>query len=65
MQIIKAEVIFMKTDAIWQAFAETGDPVYYLLYKSLDGKNGSSKRKNDAGHRTAEKDKNSGSGFES
>lgn len=24
----------MSTDAIWQAFAETGDPVCYLLYKS-------------------------------
>lgn len=24
----------MKTDAIWQAFAQTGDPLYYLLYKS-------------------------------
>ena len=23
----------MERDAIWQAFAETGDPVYYLLYK--------------------------------
>lgn len=25
----------MSTDVIWQAFAETGDPVYYLLYKSV------------------------------
>lgn len=24
----------MKYDPIWQAFRETGDPVYYLLYKS-------------------------------
>lgn len=24
----------MERDTIWQAFAETGDPVYYLLYKS-------------------------------
>jgi hypothetical protein len=23
-------------DAIWQAFRETGDPLYYLLYKALD-----------------------------
>ena len=22
----------MTTDPIWQAFAETGDPLYYLLY---------------------------------
>lgn len=54
----------METDAIWQAFAETGDPVYYLLYKSLGGKDGSSKRKRDAGHGAAEKDRNSGKGFE-
>ena len=24
----------MSADAIWQAFAETGDPLYYLLYKA-------------------------------
>lgn len=24
----------MKQDPIWQAFSETGDPVYYLLYKA-------------------------------
>ena len=24
----------MQNDAIWQAFAETGDPVCYLLYKA-------------------------------
>ena len=24
----------MKNDPIWQAFAETGDPVYYLLYRA-------------------------------
>ena len=23
----------MKDDTIWNAFAETGDPLYYLLYK--------------------------------
>ena len=26
----------MNRDAIWQAFAETGDVVYYLLYKAID-----------------------------
>lgn len=34
----------MKDDAVWSAFAETGDPVYYLLYKAAlaaEGKNGS------------------------
>lgn len=34
-----AEVIVMKKeDAIWQAFRETGDPIYYLLYKASDEK---------------------------
>ena len=28
----------MKTDAIWQAFAETGDPLCYLLYKAAEDK---------------------------
>jgi len=28
----------MKKDAMWQAFARTGDPVYYLLHKSLEEK---------------------------
>jgi hypothetical protein len=23
----------MESDALWQAFAETGDPLYYMLYK--------------------------------
>lgn len=27
----------MEYDAIWQAFARTGDPLYYLLYKGLGG----------------------------
>jgi len=28
-------VIALKNNAIWQAFAETGDPIYYLLYKTV------------------------------
>ena len=24
----------MSADAIWKAFAETGDPVFYLLYRA-------------------------------
>lgn len=24
----------MERDAIWQAFSDTGDPMYYLLYKA-------------------------------
>lgn len=27
----------MEYDAIWQAFARTGDPLYYLLYKQVNG----------------------------
>ena len=26
----------MSKEAIWKAFAETGEPVYYLLYKAID-----------------------------
>ena len=32
----KTEVVYVNRDAIWQAFAETGDVVYYLLYKAID-----------------------------
>lgn len=28
----------MYSDAVWRAFAETGDPVCYLLYKSVQRK---------------------------
>ena len=28
----------MELDAIWQTFAETGDPVCYMLYKAAQGK---------------------------
>ncbi len=27
----------MESDALWQAFAETGDPLYYMLYKQPQG----------------------------
>ncbi len=26
----------MSTDPIWKAFAESGDPLYYLLYKAVN-----------------------------
>ena len=26
----------MQRDPIWQAFAETGDPLYYLLYRAAN-----------------------------
>ena len=32
----KTEVVYVNRDAIWQAFAETGDVVYYLLYRAID-----------------------------
>lgn len=25
----------MKSDAIWQAFTETGDPICYMLYRAV------------------------------
>ena len=34
VQILSTEVVEMK-DAIWQAFRETGDPLYYMLYKAV------------------------------
>lgn len=33
----------MERDAVWQAFSETGDPVYYLLYKSMHEKDADKK----------------------
>ena len=32
---LRAEVVDVQFDAIWQAFAETGDPVCYMLYKAV------------------------------
>lgn len=43
MQIINGEVVMMERDAVWQAFSETGDPVYYLLYKSMHENNANTK----------------------
>ena len=34
LQTLSAEVVRMQ-DAIWQAFRETGDPLYYMLYRAL------------------------------
>ena len=34
LRTIRAEVVNMELDAIWQTFAETGDPVCYMLYKA-------------------------------
>lgn len=35
----------MERDAVWQAFSETGDPVYYLLYKSMHDPKADTKEK--------------------
>ena len=37
----------MELDAIWQTFAETGDPVCYMLYKAAQ--RGRSEQKTDPG----------------
>ena len=34
LRTLRAEVVNMELDAIWQTFAETGDPVCYMLYKA-------------------------------
>lgn len=39
----------MSTDAIWQAFAETGDPLYYLLYTNVRERQRQKKDKTDDG----------------
>ena len=35
LQILRTEVKNMMQDPIWQAFAQTGDPLYYLLYRAV------------------------------
>ena len=35
-QTLRAEVIDMKSSEFWRVFAETGDPVVYLLYRSAE-----------------------------
>ena len=32
LRILRTEVSRMRQDAVWQAFAQTGNPLYYLLY---------------------------------
>lgn len=39
----------MQNDAIWQAFAETGDPFCYLLYKACQEEKREKDRKQPAG----------------
>ena len=37
LQILNAEVIDMQSSELWRVFAETGDPMAYLLYRSAEG----------------------------
>ena len=39
----------MELDAIWQAFAETGDPVCYMLYKAAKNDRTKETKKTDSG----------------
>ena len=41
----------MKEDPIWQAFRETGDPLYYLLYKAAERARENSTAQNTVGSR--------------
>ncbi len=47
LRTLRAEVVNMELDAIWQTFAETGDPVCYMLYKAV--RNGRPSKESDAG----------------
>ena len=46
LHTIRAEVVNLELDAIWQTFAETGDPVCYMLYKAA--KNNRPKQETDS-----------------
>ena len=46
-QILVQEVVNVELDAIWQTFAETGDPVCYMLYKAAQ--NGRPRQESDSG----------------
>ena len=35
----------MNSELLWQAFVDTGDPSYYLLYKTASGKEREEKQK--------------------
>ncbi|MBR3184682.1 MAG: hypothetical protein IKF48_00955 [Oscillospiraceae bacterium] len=39
----------MNSDILWQAFVDTGDPSYYVLYKSASDKEREEKRKKEGG----------------
>ena len=35
----------MNSELLWQAFVDTGDPSYYLLYKTASGKERAEEKK--------------------
>ena len=37
----------MNSELLWQAFVDTGDPSYYLLYKTASGKEREEEKKKD------------------
>ena len=39
----------MNSDILWQAFVDTGDPSYYVLYKSASDKEREKKKKKEGG----------------
>ncbi|MBR0040083.1 MAG: hypothetical protein IJP64_01750 [Oscillospiraceae bacterium] len=39
----------MNSELLWQAFVDTGDPSYYLLYKTASGKEREQQQKKDGG----------------
>ncbi|MBR0207932.1 MAG: hypothetical protein IJQ43_03455 [Oscillospiraceae bacterium] len=40
----------MNSELLWQAFVDTGDPSYYLLYKTASGKEREEKRSGGSEH---------------
>ena len=39
----------MNSELLWQAFVDTGDPSYYLLYKTASGKEREAEKKKNGG----------------
>ncbi len=43
----------MKQDSIWRAFAQTGDPLYYLLYRAVTEQEAADSGRSQAGSHPA------------
>lgn len=39
----------MNSELLWQAFVDTGDPSYYLLYKTASGKEREEQKRKNGG----------------